>query len=154
MTIIPEGMHTVTPHLMVKNARAALAEYEKTLGAETLHVLELPGTDMIVHAGFKIGDTMLFISDETPGSPRSAPTDNASVAFYVYVDDVDTAYARALAGGLSSISEPEDMFWGDRTGVVSDNFGHNWTLATFQKVVTPDEMAIAMKNMMPQDEPA
>lgn len=154
MTGIPQGMHAVTPHLMVKDAKAALALYEKTLGAETIFVLEMPGGGPVMHAEFKIGDSHLFISDEMPGSPRKAPaTDLASVAFYLYVDDVDQAYQTAIDGGLSSVSEPEDMFWGDRTAVLQDSFGHNWTLATFQKQVSPEEMTEAMKKMMPAGEP-
>jgi PhnB protein len=151
----PEGMNTVTPHLVVKDARAALALYEKSLGAEILHVLEMPGSGKVMHAGFKIGDSMLFISDEIPGMPREAPTDRtASVAFYVHVSDVDDVFQTAKTGGFEAVSEPEDMFWGDRTAVLNDQFGHNWTLATQIKVVSPEEMQAAIKTMMPVDEPA
>jgi PhnB protein len=154
MTGIPQGMHSVTPHLMVSNAREALAQYSKAFGAETLLVLEMPGTDIVMHAEFKIGNSVLFISDETPDTPRRAPEGTSSVAFYLYVDDVDALYARAVAGGLTSVSEPADMFWGDRTSVVTDSFGHNWTLATHQKDVSQEEMDAAMKSFMEQGEPA
>jgi PhnB protein len=155
MSESPEGMNTVTPHLVVKDARAALALYEKSLGAEVLHVLEMPGTGKIMHAGFKIGDSTLFISDEIPGMPREAPTDTtASVSFYVHVSDVDDAFRTAQLGGLLAVSEPEDMFWGDRTAVLNDQFGHNWTLATQIRVVSPEEMQAAVNTMMPVDEPA
>lgn len=150
MTGIPTGMHSITPHLMVSDARAALELYQKAFGAEIIHVLELPGTKMIMHASFRIGDSTMFISDEIPGGPRKAPAGNlSSVAFYLYSDDVDAAFIKAKAGGLDAVSEPEDMFWGDRTAVLHDPFGHNWTLATQLREVSPDEMAETMKQMAP-----
>ncbi|MDG1417520.1 MAG: VOC family protein [Maricaulis sp.] len=150
MAKIPTGMHSITPHLMVKDARAALALYEKAFGAEIVHVLEMPGSGIVMHASFKIGDSTLFISDEMPGGPRKAPSGNmSSVAFYLYTKDVDAAFARAKTAGLDAMSEPEDMFWGDRTAVLHDPFGHNWTLATQLRDVSPEEMAETMKNMAP-----
>lgn len=148
MSGIPTGMHSITPHLMVSDARAALALYQKAFGAEIVHVLEMPGTGIVMHASFKIGDSTLFISDEMPGGPRKAPGGNlTSVAFYLYTDDVDAAFIKTKAGGLDAVSEPEDMFWGDRTAVLHDSFGHNWTLATQLREVSPEEMAETMKQM-------
>tara|TARA_R110002096_G_scaffold126381_1_gene273192 strand:- start:1260 stop:1502 length:243 start_codon:yes stop_codon:yes gene_type:complete len=75
------------------------------------------------------------------------PTGKSSAAFYVYVDDVDAAYAKAMSAGMEGVSAPEDMFWGDRTGVLHDGFGQNWTLATFQREVSPEEMGEIMTKM-------
>ena len=155
MSGIPEGMSTVTPQMVVSNAKAALAIYEKALGAETQFIMEMPGTDLVMHASFKIGTSIMFISDEMPGGPRKAPVDGlASVAFYLHVDDVDAAYKTGIEGGFEGVSEPENMFWGDRTAVLHDPYGYNWTLATRVKEVGPEDMAEAIKNMASASETA
>lgn len=147
MTNMPENFHSVTPHMMVDGADKALALYEKALGAELLGRMAMPGTELVMHAMFKVGNSMMFISDPVPNSDRKPPEDIASAAYYVYVDDVDAFYAKAVEAGMTGVSAPEDMFWGDRTAVLHDGFGYNWTLATFQREVSPEEMAEAMSKM-------
>lgn len=145
----PEGMNTITPQMIVSDSRAAMALYERAFGATIGMVMEMPGTDGIMHAEFKIGDSTIFISDEMPQMPRKAPSGDISpVAFYLYVDDVDAVYQKAVDHGLEGVSEPEDMFWGDRTAVLHDPFGYNWTLAQQVRVVTPEDMQEGMKQMM------
>ena len=140
-------MHSVTPHFMVEGADKAMALYEKALGADLMGRLAMPGTDTVMHAMFKVGNSVLFISDPVSGSDRKPPKGVSSAAFYIYVDDVDTAFTKAVEAGMKGISAPEDMFWGDRTAVLNDGFGYNWTLATFQKDVSPDEMSAVMAKM-------
>lgn len=144
---ILENMHSVTPHFMVDGADRAIALYEQALGAELMGRIEMPGTGTVMHAMFKIGNSMMFISDPVPNSERKPPSGTASSAFYTYVDDVDVAYAKAVEAGMEGISAPEDMFWGDRTAVLNDGFGYNWTLATFQREVSPEEMSEVMSKM-------
>jgi len=146
----PEGFHTVTPYFMVAGAKSAIELYKSAFGAETKMVMELPGTDMVMHGELKIGDSMLFISDPAPGTDREPPAKGtlSSNAFYLYVEDVDAAFSHAVAAGMAGVSEPEDMFWGDRTAVLNDGFGYNWTLACHVRDVSEEEMGEVMKEMM------
>lgn len=148
MTKMPEGFHAVTPHFVVSNARQAIDLYKAALGAEEVTIMQAPGSDMIMHAAIKVGNSMMFLSDPFPGGDREPPAEGtlSSNAFYHYVADVDAAYGKAVAAGMTGKSEPEDMFWGDRTAVVADGFGYNWTLATFVREASDEEMAEAMKN--------
>ena len=149
MTTMPEGFSTVTPHLMVNGATKALDHYVQALGAEVLGRIDMPGTDLVMHASFKVGNSIMFLSDPVPGTDRKPPKDGpASTAFYLYVADADASYAQALAHGMTAAGNgPEDMFWGDRTAVASDLFGYNWTFATKIRDVSPEEMMEAMKQM-------
>lgn len=146
MSAIPDGFHTLTPHLTVSDAKGAIALYEAALGATNLGVLEDPSGTKVVHAMVQIGSSRLFINDEMEGM-GAAPTDlEQGAKFYLYVEDVDSAHARAIAAGMKEKSAPEDMFWGDRTSVVSDGFGQVWTFASHIRDVSMEEMAEAMKN--------
>ena len=145
MPAIPEGFHTITPLIVVGDGNAALALYEKALGAEVMGQLTAPGSDKIAHAMMQLGSSRLFLCDEQPDMGMMAPKDEAGTRFYIYVEDVDAAHSRATDAGLKEIAAPEDMFWGDRTAVLEDPWGHRWTLATHVKDVTPEDMAEAMK---------
>lgn len=144
---IPENMHSVTPVFMVDGADKAIALYQSALGAELVGRIEMPGTGKVMHAMFKVGNSMMFISDPIPDSDRQPPKGMSSAAFYVYVEDVDAAYKQAVDAGMKGVSAPEDMFWGDRTAVLYDGFGYNWTLATFQREVSTEEMSEIMSKM-------
>lgn len=148
MPKLPEGFATITPHIVVSDAKKAIALYEKALGARTVGVMTMPGSDKVMHAGLRIGTSALFVQDELDQFPRKAPTGTASAAFYLYVDDADAAYRRAVDAGMTSQSAPEDSFWGDRTAVVNDPFGYNWTFAHRVREVSPEEMNRAMEAMM------
>ncbi|NVJ98080.1 MAG: VOC family protein [Alphaproteobacteria bacterium] len=145
----PEGFHSVTPHFVVEGARQAIDLYKAALGAEEMMAMPLPGTDLIMHAAIKVGDSMMFLSDPYDGGDRTPPAKGtvSATAFYHYVDDVDAVFKQAIDAGMTAIADPEDMFWGDRTAVVTDGFGYNWTLATFVREVSEEEMAEAMKQM-------
>ncbi len=139
---MPEGFHTITPSLTVSDAEAAIALYEKALGAEVKGKMHMPGSKRVMHSCLQIGSSKVFVQDEMPNMP--GPKQRHS-SFYMYVTDVDSAHKRAIAGGMKELYAPTDMFWGDRTSVVADPFGHHWTLATHIRNPSEGEMAEAMK---------
>ncbi|MDA7947423.1 MAG: VOC family protein [Hyphomicrobiaceae bacterium] len=147
MPAIPEGFHTITPYIVVRDGNTALALYEKAFGAEVLGRLSMPGSDKVLHASLQIGSSKLFLSDENPDMGMMAPGSEVGTRFYLYVDDVDAAHKRAVDADLKEMSPPEDAFWGDRTAVLEDPWGHRWTLATHVKDVSMDDMMDAMKAM-------
>ena len=147
MPAIPEGFNTITPLIVVGDGNAALDLYEKALGAEVIGKLTIPGSDKILHAMVQVGSSKLFLCDESPDMGMLAPSSDVGTRFYLYVDDVDGAHSKAKGAGLKEIAAPEDMFWGDRTAVMEDPWGHRWTLATHVRDVTPEEMTEAMSAM-------
>jgi len=140
---IPEGLHTVTPHLVVKNAAQAIEFYKKAFGAEERSRFEMPG-GAIGHAELKIGDSVIFVADEMPGhgaATQSPQTLGGSTAtLNIYIDDVDKLFAQAINAGGKSVMDPTDMFWGDRYGTVTDPFGHVWSIATHKEDLSKSEM--------------
>jgi PhnB protein len=139
---IPEGYHTLTPHLVVKGASEAIEFYKKAFGAE--EIIRLPGPDgnSLMHAAIKIGDSRLFLVDEFPGMGNMGPQSigGTPVTIHVYVEDVDTVFNTAVAAGAQVRMPLADMFWGDRYGLVTDPFGHSWSLATHKEDLTPEEI--------------
>lgn len=134
----PKGYTTITPVLTVKNAKESIELYQKAFGVELLYKMDDPqNPDKIMHAGLQFGDSKVFISDEYPEVGAVAPSYQA---FYIYVDDVDAAFKQAIDAGLTVKKEVEDMFWGDRVGAVTDINGYSWSLATFVKEMSDDEM--------------
>ena len=147
---IPEGFATLTPHLTVDGARKALELYSKAFGAEELHRHETPGSDKLMHALVRIGDSMVMLNDDFPemcGGKRRSPEalGESPVTLHLYVEDCDAAFRRAVDAGCTSEMEPADMFWGDRYAVVRDPFGHRWSIATHVADPTPEEMEAAAK---------
>ena len=149
---VPEGTHTLTPHLVVKGASKAIEFYEKALGARELHHMDAPG-GRIAHAEMQLGDSRFYLADEFPGSALAAPQKSASVGLHVYVADCDALIQRAVGAGAKLVMPPMDMFWGDRFGQVRDPFGHVWSIATHKEDLAPEEMArrgaAAMAQMAP-----
>lgn len=146
---IPSGMHTLTPHLVCAGAAAAIDFYKQAFNAVELSRLSgAPGK--LAHAMIRIGDSTIMLGDEMPecGSFGPLTLKGTPVTLHLYVTDVDAAFAQAVAAGASVKMPPADMFWGDRYGIVSDPFGHQWSLATHMREVTPDEMQQAMLAMM------
>jgi PhnB protein len=128
---IPEGFRTVTPSLVVRGAAQAIDFYKKALGAEEL--MRMAGPDgKIGHAELKIGDSIIFLTDENPEMGNKAPQTlgGTTGSLYLYVPDVDTAFKQALDAGGKSTMPVTDMFWGDRFGSFVDPFGHTWGLST------------------------
>ena len=127
---IPQGYHTVTPNIVVPDAAKALDFYKKAFDAE--ETLRMPGPDgRIIHAEMRIGDSVIMLMDEMPemGSKSPLSLGGSPVNFYVYVQDVDSAWERAVNAGAKVVMPLGDMFWGDRTGRLHDPFGHSWSLA-------------------------
>ncbi len=142
---VPDGMHTLTPHLVCAGAADAMAFYAKAFGAVELS--RLPASDgRLMHASMRIGDSVFMLCDEMPewGALGPLALKGTPVTVHVYVDDVDAAFARAADAGATVTMPLADMFWGDRYGVLVDPFGHRWSLATHVRDVTPDEMRQAM----------
>lgn len=138
---IPEGFRTITPHLVCKGAASAIDFYRRAFGAE--EIFRMPGPDgkSIMHAEVKIGDSVLMLCDEFEGMCRSPQTLNGSpVTIHLYVNDVDSAYKRAVDAGAKATMPPMDAFWGDRYGKLVDPFGHEWSMATKKEDVPPAEI--------------
>jgi PhnB protein len=139
---VPDGFHTITPHLTVRDATRALEFYKQAFGAQVLHVMPAPG-GKVMHAAIKIGDSILMLNDEFPeygGDPAPSATSGSGIALHVYLDNVDAAFDRAVSAGASVKMPLMDQFWGDRYGIVKDPFGHKWSLATHTRDMSPEEM--------------
>jgi uncharacterized glyoxalase superfamily protein PhnB len=153
---IPEGTHTLTPHLVVKGAAKAIEFYEKALGARELYRMPGPGGS-VAHAEVQLGDSRFYIADEWPDAALAAPGKSASVGLHVYVADCDALFRRAVAAGAKVVMPLSDMFWGDRYGQLRDPFGHVWSIATHKEDLSPEEMAkrgAQAMAQMPQAKPA
>ena len=139
---IPEGFHTVTPMFIFKDARKAIEFYRRAFGAEELFVMPGPDGTGVMHAELRIGNSIIMMGEEHPQEPcKSAETIGGSpVSFYIYLENVDEAFRRALAAGAEARMPVQDMFWGDRAGTVQDPFGYSWTLGTHIKDLTPQEI--------------
>jgi len=145
---IPDGYHTVTPHLAVRGAAAALDFYAKAFGAE--EIFRLPGPDAkVMHAEMRVGDSTVMLGEESPEMGATAPPTigGTAVSLHLYVRDVDASCARAASAGCTIELPPTDMFWGDRYAKLCDPYGHKWGLATHKEDVSPDELARRMAAM-------
>jgi len=138
---VPSGFHTVTASLIVRNGAEAIEFYKKALGAE--EIMRMAGPDgKIGHAELKIGDSIVFVTDENPGMGCKSPQTLGGTAnsIYLYVEDVDTAFQRAIDAGGKATMPVTDMFWGDRFGNFVDPYGHNWGLSTHTQDLTEEEI--------------
>jgi len=146
---IPEGYHTLTPYLTVKDGARAIEFYKRAFGAQ--EKFRMAGPDgRLAHADLKIGDSMIMLAEEMPGSDCRAPQtlNGTTVSVFLYVNDVDSVYNQAIQAGATQTMAPQDMFWGDRFGKLSDPFGHSWALATHKEDVAPAEMEKRGKEAM------
>ena len=141
---IPDGMHSLTPHLICANAAEAIAFYQRAFGATEESRLLMPD-GKLMHASVRIGDSALMLMDENPawGAIGPAALKSSPVSIHLYVDDVDAAFAKAVGEGAVPKMPPADMFWGDRFCAITDPFGHSWTIATHIKDVTPEQAQAA-----------
>jgi uncharacterized glyoxalase superfamily protein PhnB len=135
-------MHTVTPNLVIRGCAKAIEFYTRALGAQEVSRFPAPDGKSIWHAELRIGDSIVFVNDEMPGTRCPAPTADAPapVTMWLYVLDCDAAFRRAVDAGAKAMMPPADMFWGDRMAAVTDPYGYVWSFATHQKDLTPDEM--------------
>ena len=138
---IPDGYHTVTPYITVKNGAAALDFYERAFGATVFMRMDGPG-GKIMHAEFRIGGSPVMLSDECPEMGAISPETLGGVtsSLMIYVEDVDARFEQAIAAGGKVERPLANQFYGDRSGTLKDPFGHRWTLATHVEDVPPDEM--------------
>ncbi len=139
---IPEGFHSVTSVLTLKDSRKAIEFYKKALGAKVLEVMSSPDGKGTMHATIQIGDSVLMMGDEMPNQQcRSAESLGASpVSFYIYVPNADAAFKQAIAAGATETMPVADMFWGDRCGSLKDPFGYSWMIATHNRDLTEEEI--------------
>ena len=146
---IPEGYHTVTPYLVVENASAALDFYKKAFGAHEVVRMDAPG-GKIAHAEIKIGDSMIMLADEMPGTGARSPKalGGTGTGVMLYVPDADAVFKQATAAGAKVEMPIADQFWGDRYGKLTDPFGHSWSIATHKEDVAPEEMKRRAKDAM------
>jgi PhnB protein len=138
---VPEGYHSVTPYLPVEGAADAIEFYQRAFGATERGRMEGPG-GTVAHAEIQIGDSVVMLGDPFPQSSIKPPTQlgGSSAAIFMYVEDVDALVQQAVDAGATLTMPPEDQFWGDRYGKVTDPFGHEWQLATHIEDLTPEEM--------------
>jgi len=146
---IPDGFQTITPYLHVKGAGQAIEFYKKAFNAVVIVRMDLPG-GQVGHAEIRIGNSIIMLGDEQPAMNIAGPETRGGVttSFYVYVENVDLAFPKALAAGGTEIRPVQNMFWGDRIGVLRDPFGHEWSLSTHVEDVPPEEMDKRMKAAM------
>jgi PhnB protein len=138
---VPEGSHTITPHLVVNGASEALEFYKKAFGAQIGGVHKTPD-GKVMHADFKIGDSRMFLADEFPGmGPPSPKTLGGScVVLNLFMDDIDTVFNEAVSAGATVTMPLANQFWGDRYGQIKDPFGHVWALGQHIEDVSPEEL--------------
>jgi PhnB protein len=151
---VPEGFHTVTPHLTLDNAAEAIEWYSRALGAEEVAPRALGPDGQIMHAEIRLGNSIVMLNDAMGGG-RSAKTIGGSpVGLWVYVEDCDALYHRALAAGARLLPGPmgalADQFWGDRCGTITDPYGYTWTFATRKEDLAPAEIKQRMDAFMKQ----
>ena len=147
---IPEGYHSVTPHMICKGAAEAIAFYQQAFGAVEIDRMPGPG-GKLMHATIRIGDSLVMLCDEFPefcSAGQLAPQGSA-VSIHLYVPDADALWERALAAGAKPVMPLGDAFWGDRYGQVVDPFGHRWSIATHLRDMTPQEVEAEMATAMP-----
>lgn len=139
---VPEGMHTVTPHLVIRGAAQAIEFYKQAFGAEELMCMTGPDGKSVTHAELRIGDSIIFLADEFPGMGCRAPESlgGTTTTLNLYVEDVDSAFELAVKAGAKVTMPVADMFWGDRYGMLTDPFGHAWAMATHKEDLTTQEI--------------
>jgi PhnB protein len=153
---IPEGYHTVTPSLTLDNTAQAIDWYKKGLGAE--EVSRAVGPDgKIMHAEIRIGDSRVMLNDAMMGAKSAKALGGSPVSMWVYVEDCDAVFKRAIAAGAQvkgEYGQLTDQFWGDRSGSFTDPFGYVWSIATHKEDLTPQEMEQRQAEFMKRFAPA
>lgn len=143
---IPDGFHSLTPHIVVTDGAAAIKFYKKAFGAQELGRHLTPDGKTVMHGQMKIGNSMLMLGGEFPPnclSPKSRG--GTSVFLHIYTEDADAAFDRAVKAGCTVKMPVSDMFWGDRYGVVEDPYGHQWSIATHKHDYTEAQIAANAK---------
>jgi PhnB protein len=137
---IPEGMHSVTPHLWFNG------DCKKAFSAELMGPIAFDShQDTVMHAMIRVGNSNMMMADAWPDSPEKGPTSFSSVGMWLYVNDCDAAFKQACAAGCEVLMPMMDTFWGDRMGKIRDPFGHCWAIASLKFVMTKEEVEHGMK---------
>jgi len=138
---IPQGYHQITPYLIVADGAEAIDFYKRVFGAQELFRMGGPG-NKVGHAELKVGDSVLMLADEHPEMGYRGPNafGGSPVSLLLYVEDVDKVVDMAVKEGSKLQRPVADQFYGDRTGTLTDPFGHIWTIATHKEDVAPEEM--------------
>jgi len=141
---VPAGFHSVTPHLILDNSADAIEWYKQAFGAEEIAPRALDPAGRVMHAEIRIGNSILMLNDAMGGGRSAATIGGSPVGLWIYVDDCDALYHRAVAAGAQVPPGPmgalADQFWGDRSGTVADPFGYTWTIATRKEDLTTNEI--------------
>src|SRR5215469_11547573 len=149
---IPDGYHSVTPYLTIRNAGQAIEFYKRAFGAQER--VRMPAPDgKIAHAEIMIGNSILMLGEECPQMGNQSPEalQGTSVGLALYVENVDDVFNRAVKAGATAKEEVSDKFWGDRAGCLTDPFGHKWTILTHKEDVAPQEMKKRMEQMFKKE---
>ena len=138
---IPDGYNSVTPYLIINGAVDAIDFYKRAFGATEIMRMSSPN-GKIGHAEVRIGDSVIMLADEHPEMGHRSPQSlgGAAVSLLVYVERVDEVFKQAIASGARELQPVKDQFYGDRSGMLQDPFGHTWTIATHIEDIAPDEM--------------
>lgn len=141
VTPIPDTYPRVSPHLSIAGVGEAVEFYRRVLDAKVRMRMDAPG-GLVAHAEIELGGSVIMLGDEAvPGSDPSPRTlGGTSVSMFVYVEDVDAVFRRAVEAGARTVSEPEFHFYGDRVATIDDPFGHRWNLATHVEDVSPEDL--------------
>ncbi len=137
---IPQGYHTVTPSLTLKDSQKALEFYKKAFGAKVLDLFPSPTGHGIMHATMQIGDSVVMMGDESQGCKSAETLGDSPISLFIYVPNADATFQQAVAAGATVAMPVADMFWGDRAGSVKDPFGYSWMIATHTRDLTKDEI--------------
>jgi PhnB protein len=140
---IPEGLHSVTPHLIFDDAAAAIEWYKR--GFDAQEVSRAVGPDgKIMHAEIRIGNSVLYLNDTMGGGKSAKVLGGSPIGLWIYTKDADALFNRAVAAGAKvppgPMGQMQDQFWGDRCGTLMDPAGYHWTIATRKEDLTPQEM--------------
>ena len=137
---VPEDFHTITPQIVVQGVADAIAWYVTALGANELLRNAAPD-GRIMHSELLLGDSRFFVVDEFEGSMKSPATLGGSpVTLHLYVHDVDALFDRAVGAGATVLMPVADQFWGDRYGMLTDPFGHRWSIASRIEDLSPKDL--------------
>jgi len=140
---IPEGLHSVTPHLILDNAADTIEWYKRAFGAQERG--RSVGPDgKVMHSELRIGNSVIYLNDAMGGGKGPKALGGSPIGLWIYTEDADALFNKALGAGATVAPGPmgqmQDQFWGDRCGTLIDPAGYNWTIATRKEDLTPEEM--------------
>jgi PhnB protein len=147
---IPDGYHTLTPYLTCRDAAGAIEFYKQAFGAVQKGDVMKGPDGKVMHAELRIGDSLIMVADEFPqwGSLSPQSIGGSGMGLHIYVEDVDSAFDRAIGAGGVVEMPVMDMFWGDRYGKLVDPFGHKWSVATHKRDMSINEVEDAQREFM------